>query len=331
MRSLQILTIATTIELCMASALLALAGAAGAVNPWLDLVNCIAPLFVALGVAGAIAAAIVLPRGRTRVACFCAAAVAIAYGVLATGPDLIRRLAPEGFSARGLPYHLVTANVYSMNDSPFGATRSIAERGADAVLVEEADGTIQAARSLLRARYPFVTTCQEREVGIEIWLKTPILAQGCRLPAPPGTYHTWGEGFVWARTLGPDGKPITIVAVHLGRPYPPQRQEVERAALPNGLKALTGDRTIVAGDFNMAPWSFAMHRLDGSLRPLRRRTHWQATFPAKINVLQSPWSLPVLPIDHIYAGPAWSGFKIRRFRVPNSDHFALDAQAILRP
>ena len=330
MRSLQILAIATTIELCVGAAMLALAAAGGAVNPWLDLINCMAPLFVVLGLAGGMAAVVALPqdRRRLRAACLCAAAWTLIYGLFTTAPELVGRLTPEPSPAHGRPYRLVTANVFSENNSPFSAARTLLQRGADALIVEEADGTIQKVRGLLAARYPFVTTCGQ---GIDIWLKTPILAQGCRLPAPPGSYHAWGEGFAWARTLGPDGKPVTIVAVHFGRPYPPGRQRVEQNALPITLAPLTGDRTILAGDFNMTPWSFAMRRLEGSLRPLRRRTHWQATYPARLNVTQAEWGLPVLPIDHIYAGSAWSPFGIKRFRVPSSDHFALDAQTVLRP
>jgi len=330
MRSLQILAIATTIELCVGGALLALAAFGGAVNPWLDLINSIAPLFVVLGVAGALAVVAALPRDRRRMrlACLCAAAWTTAYGLLMTAPELVARLMPERSPAQGRPYHLVTANVFSKNNSPFSAARTLVQRDADALIVEEADGTIQRVRGVLAARYPFVTTCG---LGVDIWLKTPILAQGCRLPAPRGSYHAWGEGFAWARTLGPDGKPITIVAVHFGRPYPPGRQRVEQNALPATLAPLTGERTILAGDLNTAPWSFAMHRLDGSLRPLRRHTLWQATYPARLNVTQAEWGLPVLPIDHIYAGSAWSGFRITRFRTPSSDHFALDAQTILRP
>lgn len=331
MRSLQILVIATTIELCMGAALLALAAAGGAVYPWLDLLNSITPLLVLLGVAGAISALVALPpdRKQMRGVCLCAAALATVYGLLMTGPELVERLMPGRPSAQGRPYHLVTANVFSENNSPFSAARSLVQRGADAVVVEEADGTIIRARGVLSASYPFVTACGA--AGIDIWLKTPILAQGCGLPTPRGTYYSWGQGFAWARTLGPDGKAITIVAVHFGRPYPPARQGVERAALPIGLAPLAGGRTLLVGDFNMAPWSFAMHRLDESLRPLRRHTHWLPTYPARLNVTQAEWSLPLLPIDYIYAGSAWSGFGITRFRVPNSDHFALDAQTALRP
>jgi endonuclease/exonuclease/phosphatase (EEP) superfamily protein YafD len=324
---LRILAIATTVEICAVLAVLAALAAGGAIWDWLDLVNTIAPLFIPLGVAAAVVAWAILPSARSRIVCAGLALAAALYGVFMTTPNLVQSALPRRAVVGALPFRLVSANVFAENPSPFSAAKSLIARGADAVIVAEADGTIQRARAVLASAYPSATHCDAS--GVQIWLKTPIVAEGCGLFTPPAWHPTWGQGFVWAKTLGPDGKPIVVVATHLARPYPPTRQSLERGSLPAALAALGPDRVILAGDFNTVPWTFAMHKLDRAVAPLHRLTHWLPTYPAQINLMMAPWSLPLLPIDHVYAGRQWSGSGLTRFRVPGSDHFAVEVQAAL--
>ena len=324
----RILAIATSIEICFASALLALLGLGGVFNSWLDVINAFTPLTGLLGAAGAVVAGIVLPRGRFRVVCIGLGLSGAVFATAMVGPDLIEPwLQPK--AKAGVAYSIVVANVFSDNVSPFSAARSLIQRGADAVIVEEADGNITKARTILASRYAYSTTCAEG--GVQIWLRTPILAQGCNLPTPAGSVVSWGQGFTWVSTRGPDGRPITLAGLHLGRPYPPMKQAVERQALRARLQGLAKDDTLVAGDMNTTPWSFAMQRLEAALAPLTRRTHGLPTYPAFIKVTQTSWNAPLLPIDHIFAGRRWSTVALTRFRVPNSDHFAIDARLKLTP
>ncbi len=78
---------------------------------------------------------------------------------------------------------------------------------------------------------------------------------------------------------------------------------------------------------NAAPWTFAMRALDRGLRPLRRWTFWQPTYPALVKRRPTP---PLLPIDHVYAGPGWARTRIARFRTPGSDHFVLQIDGRLQ-
>jgi endonuclease/exonuclease/phosphatase (EEP) superfamily protein YafD len=196
------------------------------------------------------------------------------------------------------------------------------------VILEEANGTAQRAMPAMAGAYPYSSSCPDAEV--EILLKTPILAQGCGMRTPPDTYWTWGRDFTWVRTLGPDGRPIVLAGVHLGRPYPPWRQPVERRALAESVAFMNSSRVLVAGDLNIVPWSFAMRELDGLMRPLTRRTFWLPTYPALIKVTRKGWTAPLLPIDHVYAGAEWPRTKLTRFSIPGSDHFALEVDAQLR-
>jgi endonuclease/exonuclease/phosphatase (EEP) superfamily protein YafD len=102
-------------------------------------------------------------------------------------------------------------------------------------------------------------------------------------------------------------------------------QARERKALAAAVEGLDRRRLILAGDFNTTPWSHAMRSQDAMLAPLRRWTIAWPTWPARLPQWKLTWLLPLLPIDHIYAGPAWTQVRLRRVRLPGSDHFATEA------
>lgn len=328
MSPFRILAAAIAAEICFASLAAAALGLAGAVYGWLDLVNCAAPLLIATGLGGAAIAAATWPKSRFRAVCLVAGVAAALYGAAISLPDAAGWLFAPG-KTTGVAYRVVTANVFRDNWSPFRAAESVLDRGADAVIVEEANGTVQRAAALVLAgAYPYSTACPD--AGVEILLKTPILAQGCGMPMPPGSYEQWGRDFAWVRTLGPDGRPIVLAGVHLGRPYPPVRQVVERRALAAALAPLAGSRLLVGGDLNLTPTSFGMRQLDRLLRPLTRRSFWLPTYPGLVGVTHKGWTFPVLPIDHVYADAAWSRTRLTRFAITGSDHFGLQVDAQLR-
>lgn len=323
MNPIRILAAATAIELCGCSFFLAVLGLGGAFNGWLDLINVAAPLFLALALAGLWMTRVWLGRGRLRTLCVGLALAAAGFDLFLMAPDLFH---PTAAAAKpGKVYRIVTINVARENNSPFTAAKDIAGRGADAVLIQDAEGTIQRAGAVLRRDYAYSTACPE--TGVQIWLKTPILDQGCGLQLSRNEdQENWGRAFVWLRTLGPDGRPITLACAHIGRPYQPGRQAAERQALDAALAKLPKNEMILAGDFNTPPWTFAMRRQDRMFTPLRRLTRFWWSWPARINLLHGIWSLPFLPIDHVYVGAQWrSAQPLLRVRVAGSDHFGTEA------
>jgi endonuclease/exonuclease/phosphatase (EEP) superfamily protein YafD len=96
-----------------------------------------------------------------------------------------------------------------------------------------------------------------------------------------------------------------------------------REALAAQLRRTSGPNAVLTGDFNTTPWSFAMRRQDAVFLPLVRRTIAQFSFPARLAGRR--WVVPLLPIDHLYASPAWKLARLQRVRIPGSDHFASEA------
>jgi len=83
---------------------------------------------------------------------------------------------------------------------------------------------------------------------------------------------------------------------------------------------LPRERMILTGDFNSAPWSHMLRQTDAALG-LTRRDRGLATFPADRRGF--PWPVPVLPIDHVYAGPGWATVSVTRGPRLGSDHYPL--------
>jgi endonuclease/exonuclease/phosphatase (EEP) superfamily protein YafD len=326
MHPLRILATATAIEICFAAALLALLGLGGAWDAWLDLVNCLAPLFAAAGAAGAVAAWSILPKGRLRACCVLLGAAATLYAGVMLAPNLA---APRpGVMANGDAYRIVSANLFRGNITPLHAATAVTTRGADALLLQETDSVGSTSRSkvLMDQRYPYASACPG--AGVQIRVKVPLLAQGCGLQTT--TNGAPGADFVWVRVRGPKGRPLVLATAHLQRPYPPERQAVQREVLARALKQLpNGDPVVLSGDFNTVPWSFAMRAQDRLLAPLRRQTRLTPTYPAQINTTFQPWGLPLLPIDHLYVSGGWTTQRIARIRTPGSDHFGLVADLVL--
>lgn len=96
--------------------------------------------------------------------------------------------------------------------------------------------------------------------------------------------------------------------------------------LDNLISRLPRERLILTGDFNATPWSSELRRLDASLG-LTRRDRATATWPAR--VFGVDWPLPILAIDHIYAGAGWATVSVHRGPNVGSDHYPL--VAILAP
>ena len=326
MTPLRILAAATAIELCAATGLAALVGLGGQSNGALDLVNSAAPLLLALALLGVLTARASLQSGPFRTVCVSLALAAAVFNLVLLAPDAVRAVSAPRPQAGGRLYRIVTANLYHDNYVPEHAVATLLAHHADALMLEETDGSALGALGPIDQAYPYVMRCPGADLAI--WTRTPMLAQGCGLATAPKWEDKWGRSFAWVSTLGPDGRPIILAAVHLGRPSEAGRQAWERAAVAKALAQLPGGRVVLAGDFNTAPWTFGMFRQDRLLAPLRRVSLFLPTYPALI--AHNRWDWPLLPIDHVYVGPAWGPARVGRFRTNGSDHSGLEAELQLQ-
>jgi endonuclease/exonuclease/phosphatase (EEP) superfamily protein YafD len=303
---------------CLAGALLALGGR---FDPWLDLLAHFAPVWLA-GAAGAGVAGVVAPRGRTRGAVLIVAALgALAAGAL-MAPEWLRTVRPPVAAAPPARIRLVEFNTWDRNSDPEATAAWIESERPDIVAVEE--GTPALRRALARRGYAYV----KGMVSTAIFSRLPRAPSPFAVPA--AAWHVLPD-FARATYAAPEGSgTFSVVAVHLNWPTRPSSW-AQIPALLSFLNLYAHDRLIVAGDFNLTPWSFALRRLDRDIG-LERRDRALASWPVRRRLRGRTIPLPtILPIDHIYAGPGWRTVDIRLGPRLGSDHLPLIVDLAARP
>lgn len=295
---------------CFGCALLA---QGGRFNGWLDVLTHFAPMWL-LGALLAAAWAAVGERGATRGALLLLAAGGVLMAGALMVPELTRAMPPA--AARAVPYRLrlIQFNAWDKLADPRPAADWIDAERPDVVTMEEVTPGLRTA--LIRRGFQ----CTRGMVNVAIFSRARRLPHPFLIPLP--NWRTL-PGFARATFASADGgAPFTVVAVHLDWPTLARHwsQPLAFAAL---LARYPSDRLILAGDFNLTPWSFALRRLDGQFGP-RRRDRAIPTWPAAHRIAGRLEPLPaVLPIDHVYAGEGWRTVSVTRGPRLGSDHFPL--------
>jgi endonuclease/exonuclease/phosphatase (EEP) superfamily protein YafD len=180
---------------------------------------------------------------------------------------------------------------------------------ADVIVLQEVRqpraGTLLAS---LAAHYPH----RVGEDGIVILSKHPILADG---RVDRGGYPPWMSLLVrWVR-LDVDGREVTLAGAHLARPFYATLQQHDILALTQFVLSERGP-LIVAGDFNMAPWTDKLKTFT-SLTGLGRYNTFCPTWPMRWRNLAV---LPLLPIDNVFSSPQFARLAVETGPRLGSDH-----------
>ncbi|MDF1873911.1 endonuclease/exonuclease/phosphatase family protein [Vannielia sp.] len=170
--------------------------------------------------------------------------------------------------------------------------------GADFVTLQEVDPDNLGLLERLSDAYPHWHFCPFYQVvgGVSVASKRPLLESRC------------GLGYAAAKVEGPGG-PLWVVSLHLYWPAP-RGQWAQIAEIIPQLQRLDAP-VLMAGDFNMVPWSSAVARLEAATK-----THRVGR--ARISITQFGGKLR-LPIDHVLAPETWRGRTEIRPRA-GSDH-----------
>jgi len=251
--------------------------------PQLDLVNNGLPALAA-GCLLLLVLALVLRDVRLIVVAGLLAAINV--GLIFSGMHGAAADAAEG-SKRFL--RVVTFNLWFDNEDIDGVTAFLDETDADVAVLEEVRlPHLSALHSGLDARYPYSVG----DFGIVIFSRYPIKADG---RVDRAGYPEWIRLLARWVELDVNGTSVEIVGVHAARPFYPVLQEQDVTALTQFL--LTRKLPlIVAGDFNMTPWTDQLKRLT-YLTGLGRFNTFNFTWPMR-------WRgypiLPVVAIDNVF-------------------------------
>jgi endonuclease/exonuclease/phosphatase (EEP) superfamily protein YafD len=198
---------------------------------------------------------------------------------------------------------LYQKNMLSMNDDL--AALQVDIRAADPTILtlQEVSVDNRAMMAAVADILPHQMECPFKAVG-----GTAIATS---LP-PTSAARICEPGLSAMQVTGPDG-PFWIVSIHLHWPWP-FGQAAQVDALIPVLAALDGP-VIMAGDFNMVPWSHTLDRFAGASRTVKAGPvlgTWPGFGP-----------LAPLPIDHVLAP---DGGSITRRPLAGSDHHGLLAR-----
>jgi len=157
----------------------------------------------------------------------------------------------------------------------------------------------------LKSDFPHQHNCPFGPIGGSALLSRWPIVEGSRACLHGGTMAI-------AQTQTPHGL-VWLASSHLYWPFPhPQAKQVQNI-LP-GLKRLDGP-VIIAGDFNMVPWSYSVHEIERA-----SDTHRLAGTLSTFRIL-----FVGLPIDHVLAPNSCKGKTQRRPKL-GSDHHGVYAQ-----
>ncbi len=304
------------------AALCAIAAAAaqgGRFNGRLDLLSHFAPIWL-LGSVVALVWALAVSSAPIK----WPLAVLSLAGVLAAlcliVPELTRPIRPNVPETYGRRLKLIQFNVWDENHDLGRAMDWIVSEHPDVVLVQETD--MAANQEMAHRGFTFVRTMGHTA----IFARQSQIGPPCMVPP-----HLWKLLPTFTRATFPFGdSAFSVISIHMDR-HAGDGNASEIKALSELVAQYPASTLIVGGDFNMTPWSFAMHRLDSAL-PLERRDRALPSWPARLPLGRGePPLLPILPIDHLYAGSAWRTVSVARGPRLGSDHYPLVVTLAMSP
>lgn len=191
---------------------------------------------------------------------------------------------------------VATFNLWGGNERMDDVAKFFAEADADVVVLQEVTRDHESKlRQALGPRYPF--SLGER--GLVILSKHAIIAEG-RVDRPG--YPPWISLMLrWAR-LDVNGTTFELAGVLLARPFYPELQQQDIAVLTQFVQSRTVP-LIVAGDFNMSPWTEKLERFTRATG-LKRYNTVHLTWPMRWRDVPL---LPLAAIDNVFASRHLAG------------------------
>ena len=216
-------------------------------------------------------------------------------------------------------FRVVAYNSWFRNHDYTAIGRFLEQAQADVIVLAERDrddGALRIADHLHSYPYSFI---ERQPHGAIVFARWPIVsAELMPLTEGPGVLAT-------RVTLDWQGTPVTVLGVHLHWPLGPKNSRMRNAELA-GIAAFAAARkepVIVAGDFNVTPWSHNFRKtlqasgLSDCAAGHGLAPSWPAQFP------------PLgIRIDHCWVSHHWRSADVRLGPANGSDHLPLIADLV---
>lgn len=285
---------------------LIVAATMGPFSPKIDVATHLAPILAGLAAILWLAS---LPLSRVvRGWALAGGLLSLAASLALVAPEYLRDVGPQALGPQERTLKIIQFNGYRGNARVKDVVDWLISERPDIVTIQETRSDL---REAILARTGWSVA------GLARGNLTIFSArQRITMDRPPntGTLH-------WVNATYPSSSgPYELFTVHLDWPSS-LRHSGQRAQLIEVISTRPHDRLILTGDFNSTPWSYGLREID-TYSGVIRRDRGLFSFPAGGGV-KDPISLPapVLPIDHVYAGPGWATVSIRRGPWLGSDHY----------
>jgi endonuclease/exonuclease/phosphatase (EEP) superfamily protein YafD len=213
---------------------------------------------------------------------------------------------------------VVTFNVWHHNDRIEDVAKFLADTDADLVVMQEMTSASWAKlREALGARYPYSLG----DYGLVILSKYNIIENG---RVDRGGMPPWASLMLRFAKIEVKGTQVTFAGAHLARPFYPKLQYSDAISLVNFVRQQHGP-LILAGDFNMSPWTDKLTSFTQATG-LERYNTFHFTWPLHARGLAL---LPFVAIDHVFASPDFAKIATDVGPRLGSDHRAVIADIAL--
>jgi vancomycin resistance protein VanJ len=303
----------------LAAVALASAGIATAIGylaPWwpkADMPNQFTPFILSVAIAGLALLALAprkLTRRRTRLAL---AAGLVGVAVVNTAP-LVTVVATTAVAAQG-PTDILTVvsfNVWTKNQRLDEVTRWLLDQNADVIVLQEMTrNNREPIKRVLAATYPHIHDCDCSD--IVMFSRKPWTTAG----GQPRTAEQ--PALSWMALADRSGREVRIIGLRPRYIMEPVKYAAHYDWLVRNAATL-GDRVILAGDFNAAPWSWQMMRF-AAASGLRRHGTYAVSWPSL---------LPLVLIDNVLTTPDIKRVSFTTGPYLGSDHLPVLATVALR-
>jgi len=293
----------------------ALATITGLLAPWwpaADLPNHFTPLVLVTAIAGLA----LLPfggmratHGRTRVAL----GLSLAGVAAINSVPLLSSLTTTAVAAAEQTDTLtvVSFNVFTKNRRLDEAGRWLLDQNADVIVLQEmTDGNRAPIKQVLSAGYPHVHDCNCNDIVMfsrRSWISAGGQPRTAEQPA-----------LSWLTLADRDGREVRIVGLRPRYIMEPRKYAAHYDWLVRHIPQL-GDRLILVGDFNAAPWSWQLRRL-ATAAGLRRHGTYATSWPSL---------MPIVLIDNLLTTPDIKGVSFATGPFLGSDHLPVVTRVAL--
>jgi endonuclease/exonuclease/phosphatase (EEP) superfamily protein YafD len=293
-----------------------LATSVGFLAPWwpaADLPNHFTPFVLATAVAGLA----LLPFGAPALRFHKLLRLALGLGLAGVGAvnsvPLLASLKTTAIAAQGPTETLtvVSFNVFTRNQQLDEAARWLLHQSADVIVLQEMTRhTREPIKHLLAPAYPHIHDCQCND--IVMYTRRPWINAG----GQPRTAEQ--PALSWLTLLDRDGRELRVVGLRPRYMKEPSTYAAHYDWLVRNVSKF-GNRLILVGDFNAAPWSWQMRRL-AAAAGLRRHGTYAVSWPSH---------LPMLLIDNLLTTPDIKAVSFKTGPFLGSDHLPVMASVAL--